>query len=235
MDVKGDKIRLGHGVEQQIPGIAAQPAVRGADAAQLSPDILGRVAAQPDQHLRVERLQNERSFVPAQALHQQGFQPAHAAALVVFDLDQQGHPAVHQLQQLVHGGDARVRPQQAQLLQVLQGPLLQIAGDAGHPLQFVVMKHHQAVIRGDVYVQFDGMSPVHGPLKGRNRILRHAVCMVMQPAVGHQSIILDKIGFFPFCHSSVPPAHGFLPLLFYHSFFRGAMGFAFSGKIVPQP
>ena len=201
-DLEGNEIRLDQRIEQQILIVVGHLGIVLAVIAQLAPDVLGRVAPQPDEHLGFKGLQDEMPRILCQLFHQQRLQTAHVGRAVVFDLNEQGHLTVYQRQHLIHRGDLLLGAQQPQLFQIPEGPLCYLSGNAGHALQLQIVEDDQLTVGSDADVQFDGVATLHRLLKSGKGIFGHALLLVVQAPVGHQFVLVDEFGSLPLGHKN---------------------------------
>ena len=80
--------------------------------------------------------------------------------------------------------DGLLRPGQVIFAQLRRGQILHIACLAGHTAEIRVVEHGQRPVGKQVHVQLRAEAVFHRTAKRRERILRRAERVIVQPAVG---------------------------------------------------
>jgi hypothetical protein len=128
---------------------------------------------EPGVGIGIEADHADRPVVVDQDLMDPLFQRAHIAKRrLQLDMDQRPVPDLGQ--GLCKRGDRLVGPLQPQLAKLGQAAVAQLAFDAAHPLQPVVMEDDHLAVAGQLDVQLDPVTAGAGRLEGRQRILRRA-------------------------------------------------------------
>ena len=115
------------------------------------------VAAVPEEHLRIERLDAIRAVVVVKELCRR-FAQRFGIAVHDLELNEERHLAVYKREALAERGDGLLRIAEAKCLQLGKRHAFHLGIHAAHALERVVVKDHKLAVGGEVDVVFDGVA-----------------------------------------------------------------------------
>ena len=186
--VKGDKVRAGEEIGQQVGHGEGLPALQ---LPPVPPEVLGQlppadvraVALEPEDHPGMEGLDAVVHLAAVQHGHRLLHQLPHVE-VVRLQLHQQRGAALEQPGRLLQGRDGLLGALQAAALQLLHGQVGHLRVHSGGALQALIVDHRQLSVLCQVDVQLHSIPQLPGPAEGRHGVLRDAQLPVMEPPVG---------------------------------------------------